>query len=380
MKRVLYIIFLLSFCAIIDIDCRKLYNPPAINADNKFLVVDGVLINSTDSPTVFRLSRTIRLTDSTTASSPETGATVTIEGSNGENFSFTEESGGIYISSPLVLNYLNQYRLKISTANGDQYLSDYVPVSQTPAIDSITWEQQNDVTLYANTHDPSKNEKYYRWDFVETWQYRSTYERTIAQSNGIIYYVDSTTQTYNCWSSDQSTEILLGSTIALGQDVVSRQPIALIPQSDDKIGTRYSILVKQYALTQDAYQYFNILKKNTENLGSIFDAQPTQLSGNIHSVINPSEVVIGYVAASSVTQQRIFIDNSQLDNWNAFYNGQDCELKLISQDPNDFRSYSYDDTSYAPYHYVSPDGLEIAKISCVDCRTRGGTAIKPSFW
>ena len=380
MKRKTSIIFLGVCCVTIAITCKKPYSPRATNTDNKFLVIDGVILNSMDSPTVFRLSRTVRLTDSTTESSPETAATVSVEGSNGEHFSFTEQPAGIYKSNPLSLSYSSQYRLKIKTSSGDAYLSDFVSVSRTPPIDSITWEQQNDVSIYVNTHDPSANTRYYRWDFVETWQYRSTYNRSIAEKNGIIYYVDSSNQTYNCWSTQPSANILVASTVALDADIVSRQPVALIAQNDDRIGVRYSILVKQYALTQDAYEYFSILKKNTENLGSIFDAQPTQLSGNLHSVTRPSEVVVGFVAASSASQQRIFIDNSQVTNWNTVYNGEDCAQKLISQDPNDFRFYSYADTSYAPYHYVSPGGIEIAKRSCVDCSTRGGTTIKPSFW
>jgi hypothetical protein len=380
MKKLLNSILKFTFCTSVFMSCTKAYNPPASQVNYKYLVIDGVLANSPDSPSVIRLSRTVQLTDTATSSTPEAGAKVSVQGSSGENFSFTELPGGLYKSVPLILNYNEQYRLKITTSGGSQYESDYVPVEQTPSIDSITWMQKNDVTISANTHDPTNNAKYYRWDFVETWQYTATYDRTIAESNGVIYYVDSTNQTYNCWSSDVSTDILLGSTIALAQDVISQQPIALIPQNDDKISVRYSILVKQYAITQDAYQYFSILKKNTENLGSIFDAQPTQLAGNIHSLTNPSEVVIGYVTASSVAQQRIFIDNNQLYDWASVYNGPDCNLKIILQNPNDFTLYNYPDTSYAPYYYVSPDEIELAKKPCVDCTTRGGTTTRPAFW
>jgi hypothetical protein len=379
MKRIIFIILPVFFTAL-GISCKKSYNPPAINADNKFLVIDGVLLNSIDSPSVIRLSRTVRLTDSTTASYPETGATVSVEGNSGENFSFTEKPGGIYFSNPLMLNYSSQYRLKITTANGNQYQSDYVSVGQTPGIDSVTWQQQNDVAIKVNTHDPLNNTKYYRWDFVETWQYTSTFNRTISELNGLIFYVDSTNQTYNCWSSDISTDILLGSTVALSQDVISEAPITIIPQNSEKIGIRYSILVKQYALTEAAYQYFQVLKKNTESLGSIFDAQPTQLVGNIHSISNPSEVVIGYITASSVQQQRIFISNNQLNNWNWFYNGVDCSLISIDQNPNYFLVYDYPDTSYAPYYFISPGSIQLAKKVCVDCRLRGGTTNKPTYW
>ena len=43
-----------------------------------------------------------------------------------------------------------------------------------------------------------------------------------------------------------------------------------------------------------------LMQKNAESLGSIFDEQPTQITGNIHSVTNPSEQVIGYVSAGTV--------------------------------------------------------------------------------
>jgi Domain of unknown function (DUF4249) len=380
-RLLLYNTFPFILCTTIYISCKKSYNPAATQVNYKFLVVDGVIVNSIDSPTAIRLSRTVRLTDSTTASSPETGATVSVEGKTGEHFLFTEAPGGVYISVPLILNYSNQYRLKITTANGSQYQSDYVTVSQTPAIDSVTWQQQNDVTINVNTHDPANNTKYYRWDFVETWEYTSTYNRTIAESNGLIYYIDSTNQTYDCWSNDNSTDILLGSTVALSQNVISQEPIALIPQNSDKIGVRYSILVKQYGLTEDAFQYFQILKKNTENLGSIFDAQPTQLSGNIHSITNPSEIVIGFITASSVQEERIFINNNQLSSWVPVDNGQSCDLINILQNPTNYLLYSYPDTAYAPYYFTtSPTGINLVKRSCVDCTTRGGTTTKPSYW
>lgn len=360
------------------IGCKKPYNPPAVQVDHKFLVIDGTLLNSVDSPSVFTLSRTVRLTDSTTASFPEPGATVSVESNTGEIFAFTELPGGIYKSNPLLLNSANKYRLKIVTSSGNQYLSDFVEERQAPAIDSISWQQQNDVTIYVNTHDPLNGTTYYRWDFVETWQYRAQLESELGEKNGLIYYAD-TNQMYNCWSTTNSRNILVGSSVALSNDVISMAPINLIPQSSEKIAIRYSILVKQYALTSEAYQYFNILKKNTENLGSIFDAQPTQLTGNIHSVNNPSEVVIGYFTASSVQQKRIFINNTQVTGWNYVIPGRTCDLLLIDQHLY-YLDYDYPDPEFGPYYFSGSTGLVITRRSCLDCTLRGGTKHKPSFW
>ena len=372
-------ILLLSFYVIVTTGCKKPYAPPAIQVDYKFLVIDGILVSSIDSPSVFTLSRTVRLTDSTTASSPEPGARVSVEGNNGETFNFTEQPGGMYKADHILLSSANTYRLKITTASGDQYLSDYVDVKQAPSIDSITWQQQNDVYIYVNSHDPLNNTKYYKWDFVETWQYRSPLEAALSQNNGVLFYVDSTNQTYNCWNSHNSNEILVGSSVALTEDVINKAPVTIIAQNTEKISVRYSILVKQYALTDQAYQYLQVLKKNTENLGSIFDAQPTQLTGNIYCVNKPSEIAIGFFSASSVQQKRIFISKTEVTDWNYDYPGRSCDIFTIPHGPP-LLVYDYPDPEYAPYYFSGSTSLVIARKVCVDCRLEGGTNKKPAFW
>ncbi len=74
-------------------------------------------------------------------------------------------------------------------------------------------------------------------------------------------------------------------------------------------------MVKQYALSLEAYSFYTNLKKNTEQLGSIFDALPSEIEGNIHSDNNPSEPVIGYITVGSTTSQRIFVDKRLLPDW-----------------------------------------------------------------
>ena len=380
MRPFLTILLLLSCWIAISTGCKKVYAPPAIQVDNRFLVIDGVLLNSPDSPSTFILSRTTRLSDSSTVSSAEAGAQVTVESNAGEHVDFTEQAGGIYKANTVSLNTANQYRLKIITAAGSQYLSDYVTVKQTPPIDSLNWKQQNDVTVYASTHDPLNSTNYYRWDFVETWQYTSNINSELGVKNGVIFFTDSTNQQYNCWSTANSSKIILASSIALSADVISQAPITVISQNDSRIGIRYSILVKQYALTEQGYQYFEILNKNTENLGSIFDAQPSQLTGNIHSVSNPAEVVIGFFSASSVQQKRIFISNNEVKDWNPVNTDRSCDSMNIQQNTTNYLLYDYADQAFGPYHFVSPDVLAIARKSCLDCTLKGGTNIKPLFW
>ena len=378
MKSLFNIILLACLWLVAGTGCKKPYAPPAIQADIKLLVIDGTLINSIDSPSVFTLSRTKKLTDTTFSSSPETGAKVSVEGSTGEIFDFTEQPNGIYKADHIILNPANKYRLKVSTGGGDQYLSDYVEVKQAPPIDSVTWQQQNDVTIYVNSHDPLNNTRYYKWDFIETWQYSTPLDAELSQNNGVIFYVDSTNQTHTCWNTSNSNEILVGTSVALSQDVISKAPIAIVTQNSEKISIRYSILVKQYALTEQAYQYLVVLKKNTENLGSIFDAQPTQLTGNIFCVNNPSQVAIGFFSASSVQQKRLFITKNEVTDWEYIYTGRECDILIIPGSP--FSPYDYPDPEYAPYYFSGGTSLFITRKPCVDCRVEGGINKKPAFW
>lgn len=373
----------LAYClysVIIFTACKREFAPPELRVDYNYLVVDGVMINSVDSPTTFILSRTRKLTD-TVVNVPERNASVSVEGTGGEVFHLSEVSPGTYSIDHLILNTSSTYRLNIATASGGQYASDFVEVKQTPAIDSLNYLQPGDLTIYASTHDPANSTRFYRWDYVETYIYQAEGNSEIGVNNGLMYFRDSTNQIYNCWHITNSTDILLASTEALDADVVSEFPIITIPQNSKKVGLRYSIEVRQYAINQAAYQYFQILKKNTEQQGSIFDVQPSQLRGNIHSTSNPAETVIGYVTASSVSSKRIFIRNDQLTNWMHLDPMGICEAVQLPTNSTNYLIYTYPDPAYAPWYFTGMGTiLVVAKIPCIDCRTQGGTNIKPKYW
>lgn len=370
--HVRYLILLMLFAA-----CRQSYEPPVITAPNRFLVVEGVINTTPASRTTITLSRTRNLVD-TVVTDPVRGAIVRIESKAGNTYLLAEQANGQYVSAQLSLNANDSYRLRIS-ANGNEYNSEFVQAKVTPPIDSITWTQNKDVTIFANTHDPSNNARYYRWDFTETWQYRSVYETMWGVSGNLIFLRDATNQVYNCWSTAEANQIALGTSVKLAQDVIDHAPVATIPQHSEKIGIRYSIMVRQYALTEDAYKYWEILQKNTQQLGTLFDAQPSQLKGNIRNVANNAEPVIGFVSASSVTEKRIFIDHSQLVDWVPLSTGTGCDLKDTPQNPSNYLIYTYPDPNYAPYYFVT-GAIILAPKTCLDCTLRGGTNQKPSFW
>lgn len=373
------------FLLLLSFHCRKPYEPAVTQVDFSYLVIDGVINATPNSITEFKLSRTTNLADSLPPA-PEPGATVMIEAETGGAFPLLSQGNGIYRSGIISLNPSLNYQLKVATSNGKNYESDYVPVKQTPPIDSITWKQKLDspnkgVTIFAHTHDPQNKTTFYRWDYVETWEYQPPLIGYVSlNSQGRAFYTDSTNQINTCWGTTYSNNISIASSEALGQDLISYAPIQMVPQNDERMAIRYSIYVNQYALTREAYQYWDLLKKSTEQTGSIFDPQPAQLIGNIHCVSNPNEPVIGFASASYVTGKRMFIGYRELADWHYQNNpGSSCKINYWPTDPVDFSIFNYPDTSSQPWYYSGSYTLVVKK-DCVDCRRRGGTNQKPSFW
>jgi hypothetical protein len=368
--------------------CRKSYDPPVIKASNHFIAIDGLINTSTNGTTSITINRSLNLQD-TVPNIPELNCTVLIQSETGATIPLIDTgTNGVYISPPLNLDPSVKYQVSVTTSDGNKYISDLVLPKTSPPIDSITWQLINDpltaaqaVNIYVNAHDPSNSTRYYRWDYLETYQHRSTFESSWYIQDGLINPITDPGQSvYNCWSSAHSSQILLGTSVALSSDVISQALIASFAQNDPRMDVDYSILVRQYPLDLDAYKYWLTIQKNSQTLGGLFDLQPSQIKGNVRGITNPNDPVLGYVSASSISEQRLFISNNSL-GWksNPFLN---CPVVIIPTDPTNTLSWNYQDTSYGVYYFNSgnPPTINIAHNECLDCRYQGGTNVKPSFW
>jgi len=402
MRKAIQIITSIAFSTILLYSCREAYTPPQITANNNYLVVEGLINTGTDS-TIFKLSRTVRLNAKTTTQN-ETHAIVTVESDAGASYPLKEIKPGTYASAALGLSSTAKYRLRIiaNTNTHTTYLSDFVPVKNSPPIDSLGYSLQPDgLQIYANAHDANNNTRYYRWEYKETWNYVALYDSHWMVVNYHIVPRMPAQSTYSCWQNVNSTDIVLASSAKLTQDVMYQAPITLVPSVSAKLSVKYSILVKQYALTEDAFNFWQLLKKNTEQLGGIFDAQPSSITGNIHNIADYAEPVLGYISAGSVQQKRIFVDNKALQKgWGADSPFNVC-APYDGPPPNPYNpiyvfksgydQYFYGTVLGPPFLYTpisiyqvpTPPGDTIftaAPVYCADCRMAGGSITKPSFW
>ena len=369
-----YLLFLLIACTVLS--CTKPYEPDVIQKAHQYLVVDGFINAGLNAVTQIDLSRTRQLYD-TVIRNPEAGAAVFIDSERSGFYHLREQVPGTYVSDPLQLDTSDRYALRIRTTDGREYRSAFVPVVTAPAIDSLTWNQEEDVSIYLYTHDPHNKTRYYKWTFSETWEYHSAYTSHLGYENGQIIFRDSADYQQFCWRTQSGSDINTGSSIRLQDDVISRHRVHTIPAGSSKLGIRYSIAVQQQGLTTEAFDYWQILQKNTQNLGSLFDAQPSQLKSNFQNIGDASEPVIGFLSAANVSESRIFIDRRDLGNWQVTDAGVDCSAFVVSQ--SEMHLYLRDPTN-APAYFVTGGGLAIAKKPCVDCMVLGGVNKKPAFW
>lgn len=356
--------------------CVEPYNPPALDEVVDLLVVDG-LINASDNTAFVRLSKATAL-DENSAGVPETNATVAIEDDQGNSFILNENVPGGYSLVNEQFSFSKRYRVVIATLNSKHYYSDFIELTHTPPIDSINWKpgiQHHGIDIQVNTHDHSNMTHYYQWTFEETWEYTSNFPTAFRIQNGVVIPIEE--NLYHCWLSENSNEILVASTVQLSADVIREFRLLSIPVPSLRLSHRYSMLVKQRALSKDAYDFYTQLKKSTESLGGLFDPMPAQVLGNLHSD-NANEPVLGYFSGGEITEKRIFIRFTDLPPDLLELPRYSCPVDSIS-----LAEVKNTSNIILINSYGSPGILGYTTAhdrNCMDCRDEGGTILRPDFW
>jgi hypothetical protein len=382
-------IALFLFLQILFTSCIEPFNPPKTNYEY-FIVIEGTITDSPE-PQIIRISRTIPL--DTILYVPDNTAKVSILDDSGNEYLLQSTGNGEYATSwpDFQATPGQTYQLHVITENGEIIQSDPVTMMKVPDIDSVSWkitsrfndEGQNvpGVQIYISTHDPGNNTRNYRWELEETWEFTAPYHSFYQwSSNGWVEMRPE--NIYTCWTTNLPDNILIGSSAQLSDDIISEFPLLYISsEGSNRLSEEYSLLVRQYALSESSRLFWQQMKKMNEAMGSLFAPQPSAVTGNLHNISNEGEPVIGYFDASEVKETRIFIPKEELEDMNVFsgYYGCTKDTLLMFEIPHyDLKSHTN------PIDEVKNDmgftvGFTISNIECTDC-TLHGTNIKPDFW
>jgi hypothetical protein len=375
-----YTCFLFSVVLVITSACVEPYTPPASKNIPDILVIDGFL-NSTEGSVAVTLTKAMNLSD-TGAPPLVEDATIYLEDSNAGQLMLNYQSNGRYELTGLSVNHNNEYRIRVVTDSNKEYVSDFITLKTTPEIDSVTWAPVDDsgVEIKVNSHDDTGNSRYYLWTFEEIYQYRSAYSSPYLIIDGVPKSRTPSEEVYNCWATNLSTKILIGSTVRLSRDIVSQVPLQFLEAGGKELSVHYSVMVKQTAISATAYDFYENLRKTTEDLGSLFDPQPGIVLGNVHRTGDAGERVLGIFNGGEVKEKQLFIKYGELPSNLRNPIRYECRLDSIDVDQvSELNTFNYNLVG-AIVEGPTLIGYTYSTIPCTDCRAQGGTTVKPDFW
>ena len=384
-KNILFFILL----SLTVLRCIEPFDPPRDDFKS-VLVIEGLITNAPEPQTIV-ISRSFPI--DTLVHLPVDGADVSITDDAGNTYALTGVGNGQYVTKwPEFQGVAGKTYQLIVVAPGEELIqSDPVVMKKVPKIDSISWERttrlENDgsetegVQIYVSTHDPQNETGNYRWQYEETWEFNTPYPSFYKWTpSGDITLRDENIS--KCWADEISDKILISSTSKLASDVVSLFPITFVSATEsNRLSIRYSILVRQFALTDDALFFWKQLKKMNQEMGGLFSPQPTAVEGNLHNITNPDKQVVGYFEASEVDEKRIFINRWELPDMRVYSGYHRCEVDTLLY--ADIPAYPFK-TSTNPVNTVMNEmgftiGYSISTKECTDCRLYGENK-KPDFW
>jgi hypothetical protein len=389
-----------KFCLIISLfiiySCIEPFRPGLSKYDQEtHLVVESTI---TDQPGPFKVRLTISGSVYTGLDTlkfdPITGAIVDITDDKGNNFPLYYVEKGWYETIDKCLYGIpgNIYTLHITTEDRSQYESSPQLMLDVPSIDSVFYKEvqqthiegenvsmENWLNILLNTHAMSDGIQYLKWEFEETWEFEMPSYIVVNHGGGegaippSIETVNIDDERRHCWVTERSKNILVESTIGKQDNKISHFLLQSIGPEGDKLNIRYSMLVKQYSINKELYDYFKILKEVNEATGGIYSKIPGKVTGNI-TCLNSGEKALGYFFVSSVSSKLIFIDHNdtKLERGSGYPN---CGWTTAPPPPGIvFPVYGT---------YIDKDGYTMEVYSdknyCTDCRVRG-TKVKPDYW
>jgi hypothetical protein len=287
------------------------------------LVIEANITNEMKEQ-VIAMSRSYRFEDE--GANPETNASVSITADEDRIYSFTESeiTEGLYVSDEIFKAEPGvEYRLFITTDAGQSYTTPPVQLPQATPIERVYGSREvNSVgteilSIKVDSYDPTRTSNYYRYEYEETYKIIApnwvNKEFVILQDeygNDLAFpgFETRSTDELECYNTDISKSIIQTSTTALTEDRVSGFSVRNISTDNPIISHRYSILVRQYVQSLEAFSYYDLLNQLSASGNALTQIQPGFIASNIFSTTDRDEKVLGFFDVSSVTEERIFIN------------------------------------------------------------------------
>lgn len=367
--------------------CIEPFNPE-IDEKQISLVVDGTLTDQEGYHSV-RISRSSGYNDP--EFTPETGCLVEIISERGDRVILNEYNSGLYEQwieqSFLEINQV--YQLHIITGEGTEYYSYPDTLFPCAPLDHIYYEQETRETFerdrpmqgiqfFTDIEIPEHHARNYRWKMEETWEYHAPHLIQFIYTGEIIGLEEESDSLKYCWKTQDIHNIRTLTTSQVVGNNVNRIPLIYVSNQSNRLKVKYSLLVKQYSLSEQAYQYWYQLENQSSKGGELYETQPVRIEGNVYNPSDPDERILGYFNVSAVKEKRIFVRERfhfQIYDYPCrLYRVEDAyELGLSDIPESQYPVYLVPSTIEGPPWFMAED-------ICFDCTRGGGKLDPPDFW
>ena len=370
--------------------CVERYYPDEDDLKTGTLVINAHLTDQSGHQ-VIQISRSVTLLYP--SADPVSGGFAEVIREDGEFREFAEERPGYY-GCDLDETFLQtglSYMIHVITPDGKEYESGFDMLRPVPEIDSIYYEVQSasyqtesnstdGVRFFIDFTYNNESYDYIRWEVTETYEFHNPDMEAFIWDVDFSYYELPDTSNYRiCYISNKLSEIHSMALSYLNFGIYIKKPFTFVPniQLEQKLKHKYSVLIKQYSMGEEAFHYWNELKKTSQEQGFLFDRQPALLKSNIHNINDEEETVLGFFSMSGVVERRAFAEKPE---------GLDLSLYEWYCFPVVKGPAGWTTRADLPKYYARAwrDGVSTrAEVNkhCVDCRAyKNSTHISPDFW
>ncbi|WP_160114183.1 MULTISPECIES: DUF4249 domain-containing protein [Aquimarina] len=391
-KYYMLFVIMIIFSAV---NCTEEFEPKT-EIFESLLVIEGNITDELKRHEIL-LSKTFRFEEEN-SSLGESNAEVMVVDNKGNEFIFEETTPGVYRSiSPFQAVSGREYTLSIRTNDEKSYISSPMILPVKNEIDNLYVERMtNDeglegVGIFVDNFDPSGNASFYRYEFEETYRFNapSFNDEDIVLDSEDPFVIDFVPRPQNkrtCYKTDVSQGIIITKTEDFDENRVSKFLVRFIGVDDYRNSDRYSILVHQFVQSREAHSFYENVKSFSSSVTLFSQTQPGFIEGNINSVDNSDENVLGFFQVTSTTTKRIFFnyrDFFPTEPIPPFFVGCESFAPIIVPIPvaliNELNAdrYLFDGETGVNNIFEGPY-LLVPKI-CGDC-TVLGTNKRPDFW
>jgi hypothetical protein len=234
------------------------------------------------------------------------GADVKILDETGASISLRETQKGVYQTPASFVGQVGKkYKVRILTINGKLIESTLDELKAPLPLSTFSYAFKNAekvenmrFDLRASLQDKKGSEDFYfikRQDFI---QFLTTCPEP-PPPPAPVPVCDC-----KCWQAPQNTQPILISDFLLDGTSI---PLALKPVDYQDL-TDVVVQLNVYTVSKEAYMFWKRQEEQRTLGGGLFDKVPAQIIGNLQSVNDPGQQVVGYFLVGGLHRQRLKID------------------------------------------------------------------------